>query len=290
MSFFKFQSEDIVNIKISTTPSYLVERNGDQVTGSVYLEKQFLTTDLSQRYFLGFSEKEGGLVTKDGPFTSSLDFVTAVSGGTNKELYEAIENIYDYYSFLNANYRPYYTGSVSTTLRVIAIPEIYYDREILSGTFSASDKDSAGADRKLYDDGRGGIYSGSVSGTLVGHIFYPEGVVILTKSGLSDFGTASSTNFKWRAQFKGVHQIPTQIYRCRAPGGQLNASTNPTFYTVARSGSNKNEREVLMTGSVYVTEIGLFNEDYELVGIAKLAQPIKKEFSQDLLFRLRMDF
>ena len=96
------------------------------------------------------------------------------------------------------------------------------------------------------------------SGTLVGNIFYSEGLVALTAPNLSDFGKASPDNFKWRTDFKGSHTIPVNIYRCRAPAGELNASTNTTFYTIPTSGPDRNFRMIL-TSSVYpyITAVGL---------------------------------
>ena len=299
MSFFEFSNEDIINTHILAAPFYNVELNGNQVTGSVYLEKRYLHSSLLNRTFQGFSDKEGGFVTDTGPFTSSIDIVDAESGATNKELYRSILSLYDYYNHVNANYTSSFTGSASSRFRVITVPEIYYDNAILTGSFTASDIDSAGATRTIYDDGRGGIYSGSVTGTLVGNIFYSEGLVVLKGGGLNtespanDFGEVSTTNFKWRVSFKGTHRIPVKIFRCNAPAGQLNASTNPTFYHIltGTTALYRNEKEIVMSASTtYITTVGLYNEDYKLVGMAKLAQPIKKEEGQSLLFRIRLDF
>jgi hypothetical protein len=214
-------------------------------------------------------------------------------------LYDSVLNLYEYYSLINSNYTSEFTGSETTRFRAITVPEIYFDRQILTGSFSASDVDNAGDSRVLFDDSRGGIYSGSLSGTLVGNIFYNEGLVVLKGGGLNDesssndFGQSSPTNFKWRCSFKGTHNIPVKIFRCRAPAGQLNASTNETYYHIP-SGSTadrRNEREIVLDSPApYITTIGLFNEDYELVGVARVAQPIKKEENQDILFRIRLDF
>lgn len=299
MSFYEFGEEDIINTHILTTPSYVVELNGAAVTGSVYLEKQYLNSALLGRVFEGFSDKEGGFVTDAGPFTASIDIVDAELGATNKQLYSSILNLYNYYSIVNTQYTSSFTGSQTTRFRVITIPEIYYDREILTGSFTASDLDSAGNARTLYDNGRGGIYSGSLTGTLVGNIFYSEGLVVLKGGGLNDeasnndFGEVSPTNFKWRISFKGSHKIPVKIFRCRAPAGHLNASTNRSYYQflTGTTAAFRNEKEIVMNPQVtYVTTVGLYNEDYKLVGLAKLAQPVKKEHGADLMFKLKMDF
>lgn len=297
MSYFRFNPDDKINTSIKTHPSFTVELNGDQMTGSVYLEKQFLNSDLENRLFEGDSTREGGKILKTSPFTASVDIVDAEEGATNSQLYRSILNLYNHYSLINTDYTASFTGSETTRFRVITIPEIYYDRAILSGTFSASDDDNAGDARELFDNGRGGIYSGSLTGTLVGNIFYNEGLVVLKGAGLNDeansndFGESSATNFKWKTSFKGTHTIPVKIFKCRAPAGQLNASTNSSFYQEPDEGDYKNEKEVVLTGSTtYITRVGLYNKNYELVGVAHLAQPIKKEESSDLMFRLRMDW
>jgi hypothetical protein len=300
MSFYSFKDEDIFTTSIVAHPSYTVELNGDQVTGSVFLEREFLNDELLTRRVFGFSPAQGGFVTGSHPFTASIDIIDAELGATNQQFYESILNLYDFYSLINSDYTSDFTGSTTTRFRVITIPEIYYDREILSGTFSASDLDSAGDARDLFDNGRGGVYSGSLTGTLVGNIFYSEGLVVLKGGGLNDeasgndFGEVSPTNFKWRVNLKGKQTIPVKIFRCRAPAGQLNASTNSTFYSIPTGSTdiNKNEREIVILSEsfTYVTTIGLFNKNYELVGLAKLAQPVKKDEGQDILFRVRLDF
>ena len=291
MTFFKFKEGDILDVNFVAHPYYSVRLNGDQVTGSIFLEKSFLNDSLFNRKIYGYSEALGGYTTGSYPFSSSIDIIDAQYEATNKELYQSLTILADYYRLLNDNYRIEFTGALSTDLRVITIPEIYYDREVLTGSFSASDLDSAGDSRELFDDGRGGVYSGSLSGTLVGNIFYSEGLIVLTKGDLQDFGSASPTNFKWKIDFKGVQKIPTKIFKCRAPAGQLNATTNETYYHIPASGTNKNKKEILMDPpATYVTAIGLYNQNYELVGYVKIAQPVKKEFGQDILFRIRQDW
>jgi len=299
MSFFRLKPEDKINTSIVAHPSYTVELNGDQVTGSVFLDKPYLNNALETRTWSGISEKEGGIVEKTGPFTASIDIIDAELGADNKQFYQSILRLYNHYSLQNSEYTSDVTGSTTTRFRVITIPEIYYDRQILTGSLTASDIDNSGDTRTLYDDGRGGIYSGSVSGTLVGNVFYNEGFIVLKAGGLNDesnsndFGEVSTTNHKWTVTFKGTNTIPVKIFRCRAPAGELNASTNPTFFTVPATGSGHDhvgERVRILSSSVtYITAIGLYNDRYELVATAKLAQGIRKDESSDLLFKIRID-
>lgn len=291
MSYFPFTSSSVTNVKIMCNPTFSVVLNGNAVTGSVYLERPYLNPALANRNVTGFSERLGGQTTRSAMITASVDFLTAVSGGQNQQMFGAISNLYSFYKLQNANYTPLFTGSKATSFRVITIPAIYYDSMIQSGTFTGSDNDAAGASRFLYDDSNGGIYSGSLSGTLVGNIFYAEGFVVLKAPNLQNFGSASPNNFKWRTDFNGTQMIPCNIYQCRAPGGQLNASTNPSFFTVPASGVLQGTRQILSSSVYpYITSVGFYNEDFELIGVARLAQPIKKAFGWDITIKCKLDW
>jgi hypothetical protein len=133
--FFKFQSSDIIQTQIQTYPQFNVNLNGDQVSGSVYLERKYLSPALLNREFMGYSEKQGGFVQTDGPFTASIDFLNTVNGGTNKQAYRSIINLYNYYSLVSSDYNPNFNGTTCQNFRVITIPEVYYDREIYSRNF-----------------------------------------------------------------------------------------------------------------------------------------------------------
>lgn len=291
MSFYRFGPDDIIHTTIRCFPAFAVENSGHQITGSVFLERPFLETNLRYRIFEGFSQKQGGLIQKTGSLSASIDLQTATSGGTNSAMWSTINRLCNYYSLQNTDYAITFTGSKSTTIRVISVPQIYYDQKILTGSFTGSDKNAAGADRFVYDDGRGGLYSGSVSGTLVGHIFYNEGLAFITKGDINNFGSVSSTNFNWRFHLKGVSEIPVSIFKCRAPAGELNATSNSTFYTIPPSGSHKNLREIVSSSLVpYITKVGLYSDQFELVAIAQLAQPVKKQTESGYLIKLRQDW
>jgi len=41
---------------------------------------------------------------------------------------------------------------------------------------------------------------------------------------------------------------------------------------------------------VYVTSIGLYNNDNELLAVAKLSKPVLKSKSDEVTFKIRLDF
>lgn len=285
MSFFKFNPEDLINTEIVTFPKTQFFSSSVGATGSILLEKKYLDSTLQNRRYQGYSERLGGFVEKNGPFTASISMLQAVENGTNKEIYQSIVNLYNFYSLYN---KEYIFNSSSVNLRVISIPEVYYEREILTGSFTGSDI-SGTTQRTFYDNGRGGIYSGSASGTLVGNIFYSEGLVVFTAPNLTASFGSGTVNYT----FRGVNRVPVKIFRCRANAGELNCSTNPTYSRIKTNvgDSNRGEKEIIMPSNItYITKVGIYNDQYELVAVASLGSPIRKKEEDQILFRLKWDW
>ena len=41
---------------------------------------------------------------------------------------------------------------------------------------------------------------------------------------------------------------------------------------------------------VFITTVGLYNDTNDLVAVAKLSQPISKDFSKEALIRVKLDY
>ena len=50
------------------------------------------------------------------------------------------------------------------------------------------------------------------------------------------------------------------------------------------------QTEFLTDPKVYPTSVGLYNNNNELVAVAKLSRPAQKTFSNELLIKVRLDF
>ena len=74
----------------------------------------------------------------------------------------------------------------------------------------------------------------------------------------------------------------------RARNSEYNYSENPSFI----SGSTG---EVLYTDFInspqtFITSVGLYNDNNELLAVAKLSKPLKKDFTKEALIRIKLDF
>jgi alpha-acetolactate decarboxylase len=88
--------------------------------------------------------------------------------------------------------------------------------------------------------------------------------------------------------FKNAHTIYENEVRCIVKESEFNLSYNPTLVTSYASGSLRD----FATGSIfnpYVTTIGLYNDENELLMVAKLAKPIMISPNTDMTFIVKYD-
>jgi len=82
-------------------------------------------------------------------------------------------------------------------------------------------------------------------------------------------------------------KISSKYYFTRIKNSEFNFTTNPSF--IDNSG---NLRYTTMENNpkVYITTVGLYNDTDDLVAVAKLSQPIAKDFSKEALIRVKLDY
>jgi len=166
------------------------------------------------------------------------------------------------------------------------------------------------------------------SGSVVGNVFYNDGMVVITDTGsYSDVGTGEATD-GFTFEFKSTQTIYEREYVCTVGENEFQHSTNKSL-KIGQSGSigidafprtyrtNTIDDEFpyrllgFATGSykasgynigteligqathsefaTYVTGIGLFNDENELLAIGKIAKPIKNDKELALTFVVRFD-
>jgi hypothetical protein len=74
----------------------------------------------------------------------------------------------------------------------------------------------------------------------------------------------------------------------RARNGEFNYSENPSF--ISGSTGNIVYDAFIQNPQTYITTVGLYNDNNELLGVAKLSKPLKKDFSKEALIRVKLDF
>ena len=235
--------------------------------------------------------------------------------------------------------RPY-TRQLKDTATLISVPQKFYGEYIQPGSVTVTD-DSTDSTFVLKDDSRGNLYDvaysssyasrvpdSKYSGSLVGNVFYNDGVIVITETGsYSSVATSNGTD-GFTLKFNSSQTIYEREYVCVVGESEFQHTTNKSL-KVGRSGSftmgsfvtsslrgTRHDRFPYnlvgySTGSInvngynigteligeathsdfatYVTEIGLYDDNNELLAVGKLAKPIKNDKELALTFVVRFD-
>ena len=73
----------------------------------------------------------------------------------------------------------------------------------------------------------------------------------------------------------------------RARNSEFNYPTNPSLIT----GSGELRHNVMIdTPQAYITTVGLYNDNNDLLAVAKLSRPLLKDFTKEALVRIKLDY
>jgi len=129
--------------------------------------------------------------------------------------------------------------------------------------------------------------------------------------GQSISGSITAPSSSFIMEMSGTNNVQTLTMFATAPKGELNQSNNPTFvkYSTANfaaTGSKtylENDKMEIKnvvssayadpTGSfaktTYISKVGIYDANRNLIGIAKVATPVKKTVERDFTFKIKLD-
>ncbi len=176
----------------------------------------------------------------------------------------------------------------------------------------SGDRDQSGNARQTkYNIVSGSLLNGIQNSTRIfGEVYPQHGIIVLgaalldTSASLGTVRTqadnqnhnrlftaisgAASANSANGFQARNEEEIKSTFYFVRAKNAEYNFSNNPTYV----SGSEGKIGQTTFIGDpkVYITSVGLYNNDNELLAIAKLSKPLLKSFSNEILVKVKLDF
>lgn len=92
--------------------------------------------------------------------------------------------------------------------------------------------------------------------------------------------------------FQNLTNINSTLVFCRATADEFNYSSNPTYVNTATNkirvieAGNENTQKAFS----YITTVGLYDENDNLIAVAKTSRPIEKNDEKDITIRVRLDF
>jgi hypothetical protein len=211
---------------------------------------------------------------------------------------------------------------------VINISRARYKQSILPGSLNLSLK-SGSAVIKLTDDSNstsltrfigenkiyyiisgsnGTPYTAAASASYYGIMLPDLGVIVLDASGsLTPYIqaaslTTSSAQYNHLKLFSSISSsaaatnnftlqssevVSSRYFFTRVKNSEFNYTTNPS---IIDSNGNLLYTTLINNPQTYITTVGMYNDNNELLAVAKLSKPLTKDFTKEALIRIKLDY
>lgn len=89
-------------------------------------------------------------------------------------------------------------------------------------------------------------------------------------------------------QLNSQETISSDYVFVRIPNSGYNYSTNPSF--ISGSSGEMIYSNFINSPQTYITSVGMYNNNNELLAVAKLSKPLVKDFTKEALIRVKLDW
>ena len=165
---------------------------------------------------------------------------------------------------------------------------------------------------QIVSGSNGSAYSGtgytSNSGSY-GLLLPDIGVIMLNAAAL-DLNNVEGINLSSSLDANATGDNPQRLFKAISGSGEFKLNSEETissdyvFIRARNSEFNYSENPSFISGStgeviydyfinnpqVYATSVGLYNDSNELIAVAKLSRPLRKDFTKEALIRVKLDF
>ena len=264
----------------------------ESTTGQISTIPQRLVYDsIKQLYYSNFLLDASGSNAE----TASFNYDGTITGPI------ATTNYYNYLSSDLVPRREFPTQS-DARIGVISVPSKLFGEYIKPGTFSYEEEGTL-----ITDDGEGNLFDSL--GNQFGNIIYEHGIAIITvdstasyeslyghavygtdlygdSGGFPSFLTSSNAT----CSFESTLTLNEVQYAARISENEFGYSLNPTL--ISGSNVNSNTYYDFATGSEfqpYITTVGMYNDSFDLLAVAKLARPLPVSKFTDTTVMVNLD-
>lgn len=178
----------------------------------------------------------------------------------------------------------------------------FYTYDIVSGSLNDG----------THISGTGSINLNNKLATTYGQVYPNLGFIVLDASKLNNYlnfntvtgsningdnsykfftAVSGANNFNHPMKARNVKQKTTNHYFVRVKSNDANYSNNPTYVKDTQDERGRIKNHCFYNDPMtYITTVGLYNNDRELLAIAKLSKPIKKTRANDILIKIRLNW
>lgn len=299
---FRFEGGVALTASSVEIDRFLGEETSTSTTGYLTtISQSSVYYSIKQLYYSNYISGSNGNI--QSAFTQSEN-----PDGTFEGL--VLSNAYYNYEPSNLNPKKYFPSG-SNKIGVLSIPKYMFGDYIQPNSISLITTSGS-----YVDDGEGRLQRNNVDGstTYVGNVIYEHGMVILTggsreESIGEDGGEYDSNNYgtgsfdgrlmsnsdidnfvldpNITCSFSSSYTLYETQYKCTIGESEFNLSQNPSI----SSGSDGTLVDFAKEDyfSPYVTSVGLYNDQRDLLAVAKLSQPLATSATTDTSILINID-
>ena len=312
-TYKKLLSSDIIVTPFEVNKSFHYE-SAAELTGSEGGIDRFLATNTGENNFASGAWAQTGEISfeykylvynsiKDLYYSNFLH-TSASDGNRNLESGSYLNSPQS-----NLTFEKYFPTGSNEFAGVFTVPSKLYGNKIKPKSFVLQSGSIV-----VEDDGEGNLRVRG-SNLICGNIIYNQGVAIITSNGSPgetggiEYGTARyatnvygptidvnfvnnfTTTSDISCSFSSSFDIIETQYKCTLKANEFNYSLNPTLKVNAYSSGSEEYKSFVTedTFSPFVTSVGLYNEDQELVAVGKLSQPLPTSQTTDTTIFINID-
>jgi hypothetical protein len=214
----------------------------------------------------------------DTPLTASV--VNGVSSEDDRLIGGiSSQGRYNNYFPTTLNFEKKFPSSPNSIIGVMSIPSKLFGEYIMPQSFTWQAESGS-----IHDDGEGNIIDNSTD-QIVGNIFYSHGLITLIDSS-SSFTQNLVESPNVNCSFSSTITIYESQYSCTINENEFNFTQNPSI--IKEEDTIKN----FATGSdfqPYITCVGLYNNNNELLAVGKLSNAIPTISTTDMTILINID-
>jgi len=160
---------------------------------------------------------------------------------------------------------------------------IFYQAGVVALTITGSNDAGTGVNSAfpaIYSAGGNTQYTGSGLSSL------KDLHGILTSGSVDDI----ANNFRHRLEnisFNNTTELNSSIYFCRLGHNEFNYSGNPSYLSQSKIVVKNDATDTPVS---YITTVGLYSANNELLAVAKLSEPLRKTPETEYVLRVRLDY
>ena len=286
--------------------------SSDPTSGNDNLFDRLVYHNIKQLYYGNYLSGSNGFISNAA--TASFNPDGTITGQVYTTNYnDYLENtiyVNDRVTGVGSGSYKYFPTEEDAYIAVLSIPTKLYGDYIVPGTFRFDTNNINPF--YLIDDGQGNVYvpgASTISGDdeICGNIFYTQGIITIT---YNPTNISPDVNFfrlfnkdLWsgfpspdeRVFFTSSLTLYETQYKCTIRENEFNYSMNPTLLVsggLDQIVNGKATYQDFATGSdfsPYVTSIGLYDEDQNLLAVGKLAKPLPTSQTTDTTILINLD-